>query len=109
VPREAVAYRTSSLVNQLVAAGLGMGVAVLPCYLADGEPRLRRVLPPIAGLVTELWLVTHDDMRRTARVRAFMALVGDGVRRRLAALEAGGADADATDSSPDEKILVARP
>jgi DNA-binding transcriptional LysR family regulator len=89
VPASAVAYRSSSVVNQLVAAGLGMGIAILPCYLGDAEPQLRRVLPPIPGLVTELWLVTHDDLRRTARVRAFMDMVGEGVRRRLAAIAAG--------------------
>lgn len=38
-------YRTNSVVNQLVAARLGMGLAVPPCYLGDLEPGLVRVTP----------------------------------------------------------------
>ena len=86
IPADAIAYRSSSLLNQLVAAKAGIGLAVLPCYLADPEPGLIRVLPPIAGLTTELWLITHKTLKGTARVRAFMEIVGGGVRRRLAAL-----------------------
>ena len=62
----------SSLVNQLVAARAGIGLAVLPCYLGDPEPDLARARPaPLAEQRGELWIVTHRDLRRTARVRAF--------------------------------------
>jgi hypothetical protein len=54
-------------------------------YLADPEPALLRALGPIPELATELWLVTYKSLKGTARVRAFMELVGDGVRRSLAA------------------------
>lgn len=73
-------YRTSSLVNQLVAAKAGIGVAVLPCYLGDPEADLVRLVPqPIPALDRELWIVTHADLRRTARVRAFFDVVGEGI------------------------------
>ena len=80
VPSSAIVYRTSSLVNQLVAARAGMGLAVLPCYLGDPEPQLRRALPrPLPELSRELWIVTHADLKATARVRAFFEVVGDGI------------------------------
>ena len=80
VPSSAIVYRTSSLVNQLVAARAGMGLAVLPCYLGDPEPELRRALPsPVPELSRELWIVTHADLKGTARVRAFFEVVGDGI------------------------------
>jgi molybdate transport repressor ModE-like protein len=79
-PGEAFVFRTTSLIGQLVAAKAGIGLAVLPCYLGDPEPDLARALPsPVAELGTELWIVTHKDLRRTARVRAFFELVGDGL------------------------------
>ena len=79
-PTESVIYRTTSLVNQLVAAKAGIGLAVLPCYLGDLEPDLARALAePVRELGTELWIVTHADLKRTARVRAFLDLVGDGL------------------------------
>jgi DNA-binding transcriptional LysR family regulator len=87
VPEDTIVYRSSSLINQLLAVKAGIGLAVLPCYLADPEPNLRRALPPVPELTRELWLITHQALKATARVRAFMDTVGEGVRRRLAALE----------------------
>ncbi|QNA85228.1 LysR family transcriptional regulator [Sphingomonas sp. So64.6b] len=79
---DAFVYRTNSLVNQLVAARAGMGVALLPCYLGDGDDGVVRALAePIADLVGELWIVTHADLKGTARVRAFFDLVGEGLAR----------------------------
>jgi DNA-binding transcriptional LysR family regulator len=81
-PAAAFVYRTSSLVNQLVAAKAGIGVALLPCYLGDGQPELARALAsPIPDLAGELWMVTHIDLKGTARVRAFFDVVGDGLSR----------------------------
>jgi len=79
-PATAVVYRTSSLVNQCLAAHAGIGVALLPCYLGDGDRGLERALAdPVAELATELWMVTHRDLRNTARVRAFFDVVGGGM------------------------------
>lgn len=81
-PPEAFVYRTNSLVNQFVAARAGIGVALLPCYLGDGEPAVARALPdPVAELEGELWIVTHADLKGTARIRAFFDVVGEGLAR----------------------------
>jgi DNA-binding transcriptional LysR family regulator len=89
VPPEAVVYRTGSLINQLMAVKAGIGLAALPCYLADPEPDLRRVLGPVPELARELWLITHEDLKAMARIRAFMDVVGEGLRARKALLEGG--------------------
>ena len=82
LPPVAFVYRTNSLINQLGAAGAGMGVALLPCYLGDRQPDVVRAMPePVAGLTGELWIVTHADLKRTARVRAFFELVGERLAR----------------------------
>jgi DNA-binding transcriptional LysR family regulator len=87
-PQSAFAYRTSSLVGQLHAAKAGIGLAVLPCYLGDLEPELARALPdPVPELARELWIVTHTDLKRTARVRAFFDVVGDGLAADRALFE----------------------
>ncbi len=80
-PAAAVVYRTNSLVNQLEAARAGLGAAVLPCYLGDPEMELVRALPgaPVPALARELWIVTHQDLQRTARVRAFFDAVIAGI------------------------------
>jgi DNA-binding transcriptional LysR family regulator len=70
------------------AACAGLGLAVLPCYLGDSDERLRRaaiILPDIPRSV--LWLLTHDDLRRTARVRAVMDFFAAALSRHRALLE----------------------
>ena len=75
-----IVYRASSLINQFTAAKAGIGLVLLPCYLGDTDPGLRRaVAAPIPDLTRELWIVTHADLRKTARVRAFFDIVGDGL------------------------------
>jgi DNA-binding transcriptional LysR family regulator len=82
VPGDAFVYRTNSLVNQFIAAKAGIGLALLPCYLGDDASDLARALPnPVPDLAGELWIVTHGDLRRTARVRAFFDIVGEGLAR----------------------------
>lgn len=83
----AFAYRTSSLINQLMAVKAGLGLALLPCYLGDQEPDIERILEPLDGLTRELWLITHKDLRNTARVRAFFDHVGGGLLARRELLE----------------------
>lgn len=87
VPPERVVYRSSSLINQLVAAKAGLGAALMPCYLGDPEPGLRRVGDRVDAVRSELWIVTHVDLRTTARVRAFLDLVGDGLSAKRAIIE----------------------
>lgn len=95
-PAEAVVYRTGSLVNQMVAARAGVGLALLPCYLGDPEPGLARAAPdPIADLSRELWIVTHRDLRNTARVRAFFDAVAHGVQADRALIEGLAARSEA--------------
>ena len=43
---------------------------MLLCPLADAEPGLKRLFDPNPALDTEIWVLTHPDMRRVARVRA---------------------------------------
>ena len=83
VPSQQFGFRSSSLVKQMIAAKAGMGLAVLPCYLAAAENGLKPAIVPLKDLVTELWIVTHLSLKDTARVRAFMETVGEGVRNRL--------------------------
>lgn len=87
VSNEAIVYRSSSLINQMMAVKAGIGMALLPCYLGDMEPDLVSVSGPEVALTRELWLITHKDLRSTARVRAFFDVVGQGLIARRELLE----------------------
>jgi len=76
------AFRANSLMALRAAAAEGMGLAILPCYVGDAEPRLARVGAPLPELASELWLLVHPDLRRVARIRAVL----DGLAALLAPL-----------------------
>ncbi|WP_394841389.1 LysR family transcriptional regulator [Pendulispora brunnea] len=75
VAPERIVFRASSIPALHAAARAGLGLAALPCYMGDADPRLERVLPPVAEMASTLWLLTHPDLRRTARVRAVLDLL----------------------------------
>ena len=90
-PEAAFVYRANSLVNQLVAARLGIGLALLPCYLGDDDETLVRAMrEPVSDLEGELWIVAHPDLKGTARVRAFFDVVGEGLSRERPVFEGRG-------------------
>ncbi len=77
------ALRANSLHTLALAAAEGIGLAALPCYLADADPRLKRIGEPIEELASDLWFLTHAELRHTARIRAlsdFMAREMRGLR-----------------------------
>ncbi len=79
-------YRVDTLMGMLAAVRDGIGLGVVPCYLCDGDEQLARVGDPIPDLSTDLWLLTHPDLRRVARIRAFLdfvALAVKGMQVRL--------------------------
>jgi DNA-binding transcriptional LysR family regulator len=82
VPDERILYRSTSMVNQLAAVRAGVGIALLPSYLGDSSTGVRRLTPAIEDLRSELWIVTHKDLKDTARVRAFLTEIGDGIVKR---------------------------
>jgi DNA-binding transcriptional LysR family regulator len=72
------------------AARSGAGLAVLPCYLADQEPRLRRIGGVLHEVSTEQWLLVHRDLRALPRVRAVMDALVDLFQIHRSLLEGRG-------------------
>jgi DNA-binding transcriptional LysR family regulator len=58
----------SSFSSLYAAAIAGVGLALLPCFIADREPLLERRSPPIKSLNAHLWLLYHARLRRDRRV-----------------------------------------
>lgn len=77
-------YRSNSVLDMFSAAKQGIGASVLPCYLAGSCETLTKQSPLIAELATDLWLVTHPDLRKTERIRLlidWINLAGQSVFR----------------------------
>lgn len=63
--------RSNELATLLQAALAGCGVAVLPRYAAEHAPRkLIRIDTPACPVRRKLWMVMHEDVRRSPHVRA---------------------------------------
>jgi len=70
LPLEQVTLRFSSLLMVRSACVQGLGLAVLPCFLGDVEPGLVRIGEPVPMCDSELWLLSHPELRETVRVKA---------------------------------------
>lgn len=73
-------------VQELAAAGAG--IAVLPCFVGDADPRLARLASPPPELAQEQWLVLHHEDRHNPHVRRTADRIA-GLWREHAALFAG--------------------
>src|SRR5262249_50576833 len=67
--RASIVLRTREMTEMLAAAASGAGLALLPCLLGDGEPRLVRLTPAVLA-TRELWLAFRRDTARSEAVRA---------------------------------------
>jgi DNA-binding transcriptional LysR family regulator len=87
--------KANSAYCMLQLALQGFGATLLPCFLGDRCPDLTRVGYLLPELDVGLWMLTHSDLRRSARVRAFMDFAGGELtkhRRAIEGEEPGGTD-----------------
>lgn len=70
VAPERIAVRVDSLLTMADAVAVGFGAGWLLCPLADARPGLVQLQPPRNDLDTQIWVLTHPDLRRVARIRA---------------------------------------
>jgi DNA-binding transcriptional LysR family regulator len=79
VPAERVVLRVDSLVALADAVAAGFGVGWLLCPLADARPGLEQLQPPPDELDTQVWVLTHPDLRGVARIRALTGFLHDAL------------------------------
>lgn len=65
-------YRTNSIIAAHAGAKAGIGLAALPCVIADCDPSLIRAAALPEDFMLDLWLLIHEDLRQTARIRLFL-------------------------------------
>ncbi len=80
-------FRTNSISAAVAAARAGIGLAPLPCAIADPDPDLVRVAAFPGDFRLDLWLLTHEDLRQTARIRAFVDFIAEALAEQTDLLE----------------------
>jgi len=83
-PGKAPSLRSNSLSHMVHAVKAGLGIAPLPCAVADGDPSLVRCSDLIDAGQASAWLVTRRELKDTPRVRAFIDFIVPYLRRRAA-------------------------
>jgi DNA-binding transcriptional LysR family regulator len=80
--RAQVTLKADSYETQHWAAYCGGGLALLPRFLADAEPALRRIPTAMPMPPAEIWLGVHGENRQVPRVRTVLDLIAEAVRTR---------------------------
>jgi molybdate transport repressor ModE-like protein len=86
-----IALRSSSVATRLAAAQNSVGLAALPCFIAEQNTELLPILGPDLVGNLELWLLTRADLARLGHVRAVMDFLVAHITSQTARLAGHGA------------------
>lgn len=84
LPGHRTQIQTNNITGQWLATAAGLGVAALPLYIGDPDPRLERILADEVTVLRKYWLIVPRELQRLARVRTAIAML-----RSIAAGHAG--------------------
>jgi len=85
-----ILMQTNSLLALVNALKGGIGAGIIPYLVGDNEPGLVRISPSIPEMKTQLWLLTHMDLRKTARIRLLMESLFEGLSLKKGLIEGEG-------------------
>lgn len=84
IPKGA-AFRSNSLVALSTAVEAGYGIGAYSCIAGNKNPNLVRLFDDYVVFSTDIWLVSHVELRRSARIRAMYDYLGDLLNDHAAA------------------------
>jgi DNA-binding transcriptional LysR family regulator len=84
-----IALRCDNPLIQRTAAANDVGITELACFLGDCFPDVIRVWPHEAPAHRTVWLILHEAMRRSARIRAVSAAIAEAFRHQRNTLAEG--------------------
>jgi len=76
IPAHRQKLRFDSIAAVVTAVAHGVGCGSMPCFAGDDDPRFERLPGTRSETDVEIWLLTHPDLRRSARVRACLQFFG---------------------------------
>ncbi len=83
VPDASVVLRVDGFSAALAMVRAGLGMTLLPSFLERTCPELVALSGPITALRTPLWLLTHQELRRTMRVKVLMQAFGPALANAI--------------------------
>lgn len=87
-PREGnIAFRSNSLISLESAVKNGFGIGAYSCLRAQDNPDLVRLFGDLTVYASDIWLVSHAELRRSARIRAMFDFLSGIFKENALALE----------------------
>ncbi len=86
VPDADVVMKLNSFAAVLDAVAAGVGIALLPCCLADQSADLRRRHMAHTPLLTGVWVAAHEDMAQSSRIQAVLNYLSAALAKDRAVL-----------------------
>ncbi|MFC6639628.1 LysR family transcriptional regulator [Sulfitobacter sediminilitoris] len=79
-PDAVVKHRVDDMQTMRSMVRNGVGIAALPCYMADPDPGLSRLFPdPIFEGALDIWVLRHPAVRQVARLRLMTEFLADTI------------------------------
>jgi DNA-binding transcriptional LysR family regulator len=82
-----VFYKLNTVLGLSQAIEAGLGVGFVPCFIGDKAPGLTRLLQTPMVFDASLWVLTHPDLKNSARVRAFIDFMSRELIRQKPLIE----------------------
>ena len=92
LPEGDYTYLTNSPAAQLSAVQAGFGIGAISHRWAMMSGELQRVLPDYTAAELDLWLVTHEELRHSARMRVIFDFIAERVLADKVLFETGAPD-----------------
>jgi DNA-binding transcriptional LysR family regulator len=109
-PGTSKVYRVNSVGAMIDLVKHGVGIAQFGCILGDVEPALYRIPARYVEEGVDLWVLSHTDLRTTARVRVFRDFMVTELGKQLDLLEGrmegAGRDRRVLDANGDLSVLA---
>jgi len=86
-PTGNIAFRSNNLISLASAVREGFGIGAYSCIMADKDPNLVRLFDDLVVFSSDIWLVSHAELRRSARIRAMYDFLSKLFTEHAAAFE----------------------
>lgn len=80
ISEEKIVMKTDSFEPLIMAVENKMGLAYLPCFIGDSSGTLQKVDLEVKHQSTYLWMMTHNDLENSARVKAFFNFMEEAIK-----------------------------
>lgn len=76
-----ITFRSTSLIAQSRAVQAGIGIGLLPSFVAAGLSGIERILPETVYTSRPIWLTVHEDLSHLSRVKALVHFLKNLIAR----------------------------